>query len=46
MSDTPHSILNYDATYNTVIRISEHDIVNQTYYPRQIQFETYQGATF
>ncbi len=23
MSDTPHSIINYDATHNTVIRISE-----------------------
>ncbi len=23
MSDTPHSIIDYDATHNTVIRISE-----------------------
>jgi hypothetical protein len=46
MSDTPHSIINYDATHNTVIRISEQDIVNQIYYPRQIQFQTYQGTTF
>jgi hypothetical protein len=46
MSDTPHSIINYDATHNTVIRISEQDIVNQIYYARQIQFQTYQGTTF
>jgi hypothetical protein len=46
MSSTPHSIINYDATHTTVIRISEQDIVNQIYYPRQIQFQTYQGATF
>jgi NDP-sugar pyrophosphorylase family protein len=41
MSDSPHSIINYDAIHNTVIRISEQDIVNQIYYPRQIQFQTY-----
>jgi hypothetical protein len=46
MSDTPHSIIKYNATHNTVIRISEQDIVNQIYYPRQIQFQTYQGTTF
>ncbi len=46
MSDTLHSIINYDATHNTVIRISEQDIVNQIYYPRHIQFQTYQGPTF
>jgi hypothetical protein len=46
MSDSPHSIINYDATHNTVIRISEQDIVSQIYYPRQTQFQTYQGTTF
>ena len=45
MSDTPNSIINYDATHNTVIRIGEQDIVNQIYYPRQIQFQTYQGTS-
>ena len=45
MSDTPHSIINYDATHNTVIRVSEQDTVNQIYYPRQIQFQTYQGTS-
>ncbi len=46
MSDTPHSIIDYDATHNTVNRICEQDIVNQIYYPRQIQLRTYQGTTF
>ena len=45
MSDTPHSIINYDATHNTVIRVSEQDTVNQIYYTRQIQFQTYQGTS-
>ncbi len=45
MSDTPHSIINYDATHTTVIRISEQNTVNQIYFPRQIQFQTLNNAT-
>jgi hypothetical protein len=40
MSNTPHSIINYVATHNKVIRVSEQDTANQIYYPRQIQFQT------
>ena len=46
MSDTPNAIINYDATHNTIIRISEQDTVNQIYYPRQLQIQTYQGTAF
>ena len=45
MNDSPESIINFDATHNTVIRIREQDIVNQVYYPRQFQIQTYQGAS-
>ena len=45
MSDTPHSIINYDATHNTVIRVSEQDTVNQIY-SRQIQFQNIKGHQF
>jgi hypothetical protein len=45
MNDSPESIINFDATHNTVIRIREQDIVNQVYYPRQLQIQTYQGAS-
>ena len=45
MSDTPTPIINYDATHNTIIRISEQDTVNQIYYPRQVQIQTYQGTS-
>ena len=46
MSDTPTPIINYDATHNTIIRISEQDTVNQIYYPRQLQIQSFQGTTF
>ncbi len=46
MSDTPDSIINFDATHNTIIRVREQDIVNQIYYPRQIPFQSYQGTAF
>jgi hypothetical protein len=46
MSDTPNAIINYDATHNTIIRISEQDTVNQIYYPRQLQIQSYQGTAF
>ncbi len=39
MSDLPTPIINYDATHNTIIRISEQDTVNQIYYPRPLQKE-------
>ncbi len=45
MSDTPIPIINYDATHNTIIRISEQDTVNQIYYPRQLQIQTFQGTS-
>ena len=45
MNDSPESIINFDATHNTVIRIREQDTVNQVYYPRQLQIQTYQGAS-
>jgi hypothetical protein len=46
MSDNPTPIINYDATHNTIIRISEQDTVNQIYYPRQLQIQSFQGTTF
>jgi hypothetical protein len=45
MSDTPNAIINYDVTHNTVLRIGDQDTLNQIYYPRQVQIQTYQGAT-
>ncbi len=46
MSDSPEAIINFDSTHNTVIRIREQDIVNQIYYPRQLQIQSYQGTAF
>jgi hypothetical protein len=46
MSDTPNAIFNYDATHNTIIRMSRQDTVNQIYYPRQLQIQSYQGTAF
>jgi hypothetical protein len=46
MSDTPTPMINYDATHNTIIRISEQDTVNQIYYPTQLQIQSFQGTTF
>ena len=46
MSDSPNAIINYDTTHNTIIRISEQDTVNQIYYPRQLQIQSYQGTAF
>ena len=46
MEDSPECIINFDATHNTVIRVREQDTINQYYYPRQIQFQTFQGTTF
>jgi hypothetical protein len=46
MGDTLTPIINYDATHNTVIRISEQDTVNQIYYPRQLQIQSFQRTTF
>jgi hypothetical protein len=45
MSDTPNAIIKYDVTHNTVLRIGEQGTVNQIYYPRQVQIQTYQGTT-
>ena len=45
MNDSVEAIINFDATHNTVIRIREQDIVNQVYYPRQLQIQTYQGTS-
>ncbi len=44
MSDTTDSMINYDATHNAVIRISDPDTVNQKYFPHQIQLQSYQGT--
>ena len=46
MSDTPANIINFDTTHNTVIRIREQDIVNNIYYPRQLQIQSYEGTAF
>ena len=46
MEDSPENIINFDATHNTVIRVREQDTINQYYYPRQIQFQSFQGTTF
>jgi len=46
MEDSPECIINFDATHNTVIRVREQDTINQYYYPRQIQFQSFQGTTF
>jgi hypothetical protein len=46
MIDTPTPIISYDATHNTIIRISEQETVNQIYYPRQLQIQSFQGTTF
>ena len=46
MEDSPENIIKFDATHNTVIRIREQDNLNQVYYPRQIQFQSFQGTTF
>ena len=46
MSDSPECLINFDSTHNTVIRIREQDIVNQIYYPRQLQIQSYQGTAF
>jgi hypothetical protein len=45
MSDTPNPMIHYDATHNTIIRISEQDTVNQIYCPRQLQIKTFQGTS-
>ena len=44
MADSPVNIINFDATHNTVIRIREQDTVNQIYYPRQFQVQTFEGT--
>ncbi len=46
MEDNPECKINFDVTYSTVIRVREHDTINQYYYPRHIQFQLYQGTTF
>ncbi len=46
MSVSPECLINFDATHNTIIRVREQDIVNQIYYPRQIQFQSFQGTAF
>jgi hypothetical protein len=46
VSDTLDSIIKFDATHNTVTKVREQDIVNQIYYPRQIQFQSFQGTSF
>ena len=46
MSDSPECLINFDSTHNTVIRIREQDTVNQIYYPRQLQIQSYQGTAF
>ncbi len=46
MEDSPENIINFDATHNTVIRVREQDNLNQIYYPRQIQFQSFEGTTF
>ena len=48
MNDSPDAIINFDTTHNTVItviRIPEQDIVNQVYYPRQFQIQSFQGTS-
>ena len=45
MNDSVDAIINFDSTHNTVIRIREQDIVNQIYYPRQLQIQSFQGTT-
>ena len=44
MNDSVEAIINFDSTHNTVIRIREQDIVNQVYYPRQLQIQSVQGT--
>jgi hypothetical protein len=46
MNGSPESIINFDATHNTVIRIREQDVVNSIHYPRQFQIQSYQGTAF
>ena len=46
MEDSPESMINFDARHKTVIRVREEDTVNQIYYQRQIQFQSFQGTTF
>jgi hypothetical protein len=46
MEDSPDNIINFDTTHNTVIRFREQDIINNIYYPRQIQFQSFEGTTF
>ncbi len=46
MEDSPEWLINFDATHITVIRVREQDTINQYYYPRQIQFQSFQGTTF
>ena len=46
MEDSPDNIINFDATHNTVIRVREQDTINKYYYPRQIQFQSFEGTTF
>ena len=45
MNDSVEAIINFDITHNTVIRIREQDIVNQVYYPRQLQIQSFQGTS-
>ncbi len=45
MGDTPNAMINDDVTHNTVLRIGEQDTVNQIYYPRQVQIQTYRETT-
>ncbi len=45
MNDSVDAIINFDGTHNTVIRIRKQDIVNQIYYPRQLQIQSFQGTT-
>ena len=45
MNDSVEAIINFDTTHNTVIRIREQDIVNQVYYPRQLQIQSFQGTS-
>jgi len=46
MEDSPDNIINFDTTHNTVIRVREQDVINNIYYPRQIQFQSFEGTTF
>ncbi len=46
MEDNQECIINVDATHNTVIRVREQNTINQYFYPRQIQFQSYQGTAF